>query len=153
MTGGRHPYQPTDEDRRTVKRLAALNVTLKDIAKRIINRQTTKPISVETLKDNFADELEDGATDLYITASDAYVKRVTGAKAQVDEAGNVLRAEILPDQTAQERFLKLFGRPYGWDGPQDNPFADLDLSKLNDLELATFKALAAKARRTNLGDN
>lgn len=153
MTAGRHPYQPTDDDRKRVKRLAALNVPLRDIAKRIINRQTTKPIGVDTLREYFADELEDGQLDLYITASDLYVKRVTGAPASFDEEGNKLRDEVLPSEAAQDRFLKIFGRKYGWDGAQDNPFANLDLSKLTDVELSTFKAIVAKARRTDLADD
>lgn len=137
-------YQPTPEDRKMVKRLASLKMTLERIAKRIINRSTGKPIAVDILREHFAEELDLGHEDLLFHVADRYVLRLTGAKAEFDDRGNQVRAEVLPSEQAQRDFLKTFGQAYGWAGPTDDPFAGLDLTLLTDVELQTLKALIAK---------
>lgn len=141
---GRHPYQPTPEDKARVKRLASFKLPHTEIAKLVINRQTGGPIAVDILREYFPEELGIGALELFATVADRYAMRLTGAKAEFDKDGNMVRGEILPSEQAQAAFLKTFGAAYGWAGPTDDPFAGLDLTKLTDVELATLKAIIAK---------
>ncbi len=144
MTAGRHKYQPTKQDQDRVKRLASFKLPHTEIAKLIINRQTGTPIAADTLREYFAEELGLGHLELFATVADRYAMRLTGAKAEVDSHGNIVRAEILPSEQAQASFLKTFGAEYGWAGPTDDPFRGLDLTKLSDVELSTLKAIIAK---------
>lgn len=144
MTAGRHKYQPTEDDKKRVKRLASFKLPHTEIAKLVINRQTQAPIAVDILREYFAEELGIGHLELFATVADRYAVRLTGAKAEFDDQGNQLRAEILPSEQAQAAFLKTFGAAYGWAGPTDDPFAGLDLTKLTDVELTTLKAIIAK---------
>ena len=146
MAAGRHPYQPSEEDRKRVKRLASFKLPHEEIAKLVMNRQTQAPIHIATLRMHFAKELELGHLDLFVAVADRYACRLTGAKAEVDEVGNIVRAEIVPSERAQEKFLDTFGPKYGW-GEQADPLADLDLAKLTDVELSTLKAIVGKARK------
>ena len=145
MTAGRHHYQPTDDDRKRVRRLAALKLPYHEIAQLITNRQTGLPIAVPTLKEYFPEELARGHLEFYAGVADRYALRLTGAKAEVDErTGVVLRAEILPSERAQERFLDTFGPEHGW-GDRNGPLGNLDLTKLDDADLATLKNIFRKA--------
>jgi hypothetical protein len=142
---GKHPYQATDADRARVKRLASFGLPHAEIALLVTNRQTGKPIAIPTLVEHFPDELGIGKLELFAGTADSYCNRLVGAKAQVDEHGNIVRAEVLPSETAQERYLRNWGRQYGWDGPVDDPFAGWDISKLTDAELQILHTLKAKA--------
>jgi len=53
-------FHPTPEDREFVKRSCAIGLTQKQLATGIINPITGKPISVDTLKKNFEDEIARG---------------------------------------------------------------------------------------------
>lgn len=145
---GRHPYQPSQEDRDRVKRLASFKLPFNEIAKLTTNRQTGKPVDVHILRRDFVEELEIGHLELYVQVADKYACRLTGAPAEFDENRNMIRAEIVASERAQEKFLETFGPKYGWGEPPD-PLGDLDTTKLNDLEFATFKALYAKARKVD----
>lgn len=140
----RPPYLPSEDDRKRVRRLAQTRLTHHEIAQFVIDRTTQRPISVDQLREHYQTELGFAPLELFASVADKYMLRLTGAPAQFDDQHNCIRAEILPSEAAQREFLKNFGRDYGWAGPTDDPFAGLDLTKLTDVELSTFKAIIAK---------
>lgn len=145
---GTSEFTPTEKDKARVKRLASFKLPHHEIASLITNPRTAAPISTATLREHFPEELRLGHLELFATVADRYAVRLTGAKAEVDEHGTVVRAEVVPSEQAQLKFLQTFGRQYGWDGATDDPFQGMDLTRLSDGDLKLLKAIAAKARGT-----
>ena len=107
---GSKPFIPTEADRLLVESLVACGITQDEIKKVIINPDTGKAISLQTLNTHFREELETGLT-----------------KAIHSAAGNLRRAmnaEVSAPMVAANIFyLKTKGR---WKEPQSFEILDKD---------------------------
>lgn len=56
-------FIPTDEQRKTVKKMAGVGIPVDEICECIINPNTSNPISKQTMYDNFRAELKIGMTE------------------------------------------------------------------------------------------
>lgn len=76
---GRPPFEPTDEDRHLVRKLAGYGLTHDEISAVIINPQTDKSLDDDTLRKHFPDELREGKAETRTkVARTAYQMAVSG---------------------------------------------------------------------------
>jgi hypothetical protein len=73
--GGRPQFKPTDEHRHQVETLSGLGLKLEEIALLIVNPQTDQPISVNTLRRHFAEELARGKPKMDAQVAQSLVRR------------------------------------------------------------------------------
>jgi hypothetical protein len=79
------PFRPTDEQRRSVERMAAVGIKHSDICKVIINPRTNKPLDEKVMRKHFRHELDAG----YVKANTAVAQSLYD---QAVKAGNVAAA-------------------------------------------------------------
>lgn len=103
-------FIPTSEDRARVSALKAYGATHDDICGFIINKNTRKPISRETLEKVFADELNVAKWKLVEEAANNLLLNARGRPAVYDDKGNLIRAEKPPDTTAAIFLCKAIGK-------------------------------------------
>lgn len=76
---GRPPFEPTAEQRVTVKTMASYGIPLDDIARVVINPRTGKAISRKTLSRHCKAEIATGATEANVkVAQSLYRQAVDG---------------------------------------------------------------------------
>lgn len=127
---GKPPFQPTDEQRKTVKAMVAFGIPYADICKVIINSMTKGPISTATLQVHFRDELDRGSVEANAKVGQSLYMQATGG-------GDWEKANI----TAAIWWSKI---RMGWKETVRHEHR-FDLSKLSDEELQAFERITAKA--------
>jgi hypothetical protein len=80
--GGRPRFKPTNEQRRLVETLVGYGLTYKEIATIVINPQTGKGISSNTLERHFRDELDAGGARVKAKVIESLFKKATGESPQ-----------------------------------------------------------------------
>lgn len=109
-------------------------------------------ITAKTLRRAYREEIDKGYNTLLAGAATNMARMALGAKAEYDDVGHVIRAEVKPELGACCFVLKTQGKKFGWSerteitGADGAPlFNDLDLSKLDPKEYAQLKGLLSKA--------
>lgn len=73
--GGRPPFEPTEEQRRNVEVMAGIGLRHEELCLLVINPHTEKPISGDTLRRHFADELARAIPKIKAQVGHSIVKR------------------------------------------------------------------------------
>ena len=71
-------FVPTDEQKRTVKKMAEVGILVDQICKCIINPNTSNPISKQTMYDNFRHELETGMIEANTSVAQSLHQQAVG---------------------------------------------------------------------------
>jgi hypothetical protein len=91
--GGRPPFAPTEQDRRTVEMMVAFKIPQTEICLALSRR-----IDPKTLRIHFREELDTGEAKYKLAVGRAVTMHLFGRKAEYDETGKMLREEIKPDR-------------------------------------------------------
>jgi hypothetical protein len=101
--GGQPPYQPTDQDRKTVESMAGFGVPQEDICKVILNKRG-KPIALMTLRKHFRAELDTGMIKANAKVAQSLHQQAVGEAAviRVDSDGTttVVKERVPPSTSA-----------------------------------------------------
>lgn len=112
---GRQPFEPTAQQRATVKMLAIANFSHPDIRKAVINPETGEPISKDTLELHFRAELDRGFLDTAALVMQDFTRKLTGGSAIYDpNTKKKLREEVKSDTKAQIFFFNSRLKGQGW---------------------------------------
>jgi len=155
---------PTPAMREMVYTLAKYGVPLNDIRLRILNPTTSRPISHETLKRHFKEEIDIGIADGNAHLAKVAFQSAVGRAAEYDPDGRVIRGELAPNAAVLNLLLKT-RLEYGGGTKNisvvhsvgvDHETAKA-LQELSDDELRSIRAIAAnradqKASRTSEAD-
>lgn len=142
---------PTPAMREMVYTLAKYGVPLNDIRLRILNPTTSRPVSHETLKRHFKEEIEIGTADGNVMLSTVGFQAAVGVQAEYDKDGVLTRQGVAPNAAI---FNALAKHRLGWGGGTknvsvvhsvgvDHETAEA-LSKLSEDELRSLRNFAAK---------
>lgn len=103
-----HPtsYVATEADRRKVRLLAGFGLKQEEICLLLINPRTGSPIHKETLWKHYRLELDIGMVEADAQVAQALFTQCVGRKAEYDDKGNQIRAEVVPNVTAQIYWTK-----------------------------------------------
>jgi len=104
---GRPSFEPTDRQRGMVQALSQAGYPETEIAEYL-------GLDPKTLRKHFARELRFAAIELIAGAVQNLGRMALGAKAQFDDAGNMIRAEVLPNLGAICFLLKTKGKHLGF---------------------------------------
>lgn len=142
---GPKDWAPSDEQRAEIRGMAIANLPIEFIAE-VIGKDP------KTIQKACPEEVKKGRARLIAAAATQTARFVYGAKAEFDDAGNMIRAEVKPEQAACFFVLKTQAKKHGWServehtGADGAPlFNDLDLTKLTDPELKALTKLLRKA--------
>lgn len=139
-------FKPTEEQRRSVRTMSGYGVNQDDIA-------MVLAIDPKTLRKYFRQELDEGLATGNVKIGQSLFEMGVGRPAQYDEEGRMLREELKPDKSAaiflgKARLGLRDTQRIEHTGQVNHGQAiDIDLSVLDDEELATFMRLYEKARR------
>ncbi len=146
-------FEPTEEQRRTVKTMAGYGVRHEDIASCI-------QIDPKTLRKHFRAELDEGMALGNMNVGRSLYEMAVGRPAQYDDGGRLLREEMKPDKSAvifaaKARLGMRETTRLEHTGPNGGPIQtiDLDLSVFTDEELKLFMRLYDKAKRRGGDDD
>ena len=110
---GRPAYEPSGQDRKTVRVMTGYGISQAAIANLILNPDGT-PISKPTLRKHFRAELDTGHPEFIAWVADKLRAAIEGSPAVYDAEGNQLRVERPPNVTAMIYALKSQGKDEGW---------------------------------------
>lgn len=123
-----HPleFHPTPEQRQQVEAMIGFGLTQEQVAMLVINPNTGHGITVRTLVERFERELEIGIARANLAVVQALHRNATGRPAEYDQRGQLIRAELPPNTTAQIWWTKA---RMGWREPEPiNPNAGKNYS-------------------------
>lgn len=86
-SAGSPPFTPTPEHKALVKAMAGMKMSEAEIAAVIVNPHTEKPISIETLRKYFKDELEAGWASLQSLVGRRYIESLNAGQVWAIRAG------------------------------------------------------------------
>lgn len=137
----RKAHEPTDQSRAYVKAMAGYGIPQEDIC-------TVLGISDATLRKHYAHEIATAAIEANARVAESLFKQATGAPAEFDKNGNLVRAEQPRVPACGIFWMKTRG---GWrethrhehTGRDGKPIQHLDLSRLSDEQLEKFEELLA----------
>lgn len=104
---GPKPKEFSDLERGEVRGLAMANVPITEIADYM-------EIDEKTLKKYFAKELRRGRLTMLAGAATNMARMALGARAEWDDRGNLVRAEVVPQFGPCCFVLKTQGKDFGW---------------------------------------
>ena len=102
---GRPPFEPTAQQRALVKALAIAGFDQLALCRAIRNPETNQPIAKKTLELHFRDELDMAFFEIAALTTQNFVKKCTGAPAQYDAKGKLIRKEVESETRAQIFFM------------------------------------------------
>jgi hypothetical protein len=122
---GRPLFVPTDEQRNTVKVMAALGIPHDKICLTVRNPDTGKPISRPTMEKVFRKEIDTAQTELHARIGSFIVMSILGQKQPI---GEVIRSERV-----RMRLAMFYAKTQmGWCEPIVNEPADQNKQPINE---------------------